>query len=374
MTAERPTRPALLLVLGSLLLGGALVSCNGGDPSGEAEKSAGATTQAPKTRTPAQSATTGSTGTQSASTAVAPPIIVMPEPVNFGVVQPGSTLESEVTLTNTSERPLTIVSAKPSCTCTTVDLAGKVIPPLGSITVPVSMKTNRSIGIRQAIVQMQVAGYGRFAKINLVAENSWGVRSIPSYLPLKENRQKPEQLTGSVILESVDKTPFSVLSIMGESPRFIGFDPDKDSPRNQYRVSYDFSTVGCENIPPFWIVRTDHPKAALFDVRVRHDPCTKIQPRLPMSDFRSSAGVVVPGEMVPIEIVFKKLRRPITTVTSSNPMVKAFLSDQKPDGRDVLITTMITVDSNMPKGLFMTTLTFGDGALTAEHLCYGWIE
>ena len=372
MTLERTNKTAFLIVLGGIIMS-MLVACDG-EKSGEAPKTSSPPNTTNTTTPPVQTPARNATAPQGTSTAQVPPIVVMPEPVDFGVVQPGSTLEAEVTLTNTSDRPLTIVSAKPSCTCTTVDLAGKVVPSRGSITVPVSMKTNRSVGIRQAVVQMQVVGYGRFAKINLVAENSWGVRSIPSYLPLKENRQKPEQLTGTVILESVDKKPFSVLAIMGEPPQFIGFDPDKDPPRNQYRVRYDFSNSACQDIPPYWIVRTDHPKAALFDVRVRHDPCTKVTPRLPMSDFRSSAGVVEPGTLVPIEIVFKKLRRPITSVASSNPLVKAFLSGEKPDGKDVLLTTMISVDPNMPKGLFQTTLTFGDGALTCEHLCYGWIE
>jgi hypothetical protein len=78
--------------------------------------------------------------------------------------------------------------------------------------------------------------------------------------------------------------------------------------------------------------------------------------------------------MVPIEIVFKKLRRPITTVTSSNPLVTAFLSEEKPDGKDILITAMISVDPETPKGLFQTTLIFGDGTESAGHLCYGWVE
>jgi hypothetical protein len=372
MILERTHKTPFLIILGGMIMS-MLVACNGGD-TGDGPQASTASNSAPSTKPPAQSPANTANATQGSPTAQVPPIVVMPEPVNFGVVQPGSTLETEVTLTNTSDRPLTIVNAKPSCTCTTVDLAGKVVPARGSITVPVSMKTNRSIGIRQAVVQMQVAGYGRFAKINLVAENSWGVRSIPSYLPLRESRQKPEQLTGTVVLEAVDKKPFSVIAIMGLPPEFIGFDPGKDAPRNQYRVRYDFSNVSCDSIPPYWIVRTDHPKAELFDVRVRHDPCTKVVPRLPMSDFRSSAGVISSGTMVPIEIVFKKLRRPITTVTSSNPLVTAFLSEEKPDGKDILITAMISVDPETPKGLFQTTLIFGDGTESAGHLCYGWVE
>jgi len=373
MTFETTYKTPLLIVLSGIVMT-FFVGCGGGDDveRPNSAPSVNSSTAAPPPS--GQASTTSAQRSQGTSKAQAPPIVVMPDPVDWGVVQPGSTLEKEVTLTNTSDRSLRIVKAQPSCTCTAVDLAGKIIPPRGSITVPVSMKTNRSVGIKQAVVQMQVEGYPRFAKINLVAENSWGVRSIPAYLPLRENRQKPEQLSGSVILESVDKKPFSVLSIMGEPPRFIGFDPSKDSPRNQYRVGYDFSSVPCDRMPPYWIVRTDHPKASLFDVRVRHDPCTKVAPRLAMSDFRSSAGIVTPGELVPIDIVFKKLRRPITTVTSSDPMVTAFLSNAKPDGKDVLITTMISVDPATPKGLFQTTLSFGDGAQTAEHICYGWVE
>ncbi len=372
MILKRTHKTPFIIGLGGIVMS-LLLACTGGD-SEKANKTPSTTNSPPSASSPAKSPASPAGNAQGTPTVQTPPIVVMPEPVDFGVVQPGSTLETEVILTNTSDRPLTIVNAKPSCTCTTVDLAGKVVPARGSITVPVSMKTNRSIGIRKAIVQMQVAGYGRFAKINLIAENSWGVRSVPSYLPVRENRQKPEQLTGSVLLESVDKKPFSVLSIMGRPPLFVGFDPDKDAPRNQYRVRYDFSALSCEKIPPYWIVRTDHPKAQLFDVRVRHDPCTKVTPRLPMSDFRSSAGVIPPGDMVPIEVVFKKLRRPITSVTSSNPLITAFISEEKPDGNDILITTMISVAPDTPKGLFTTTLSFGDGAQSAEHLCYGWVE
>ena len=129
-------------------------------------------------------------GTQEA--AAQAPVLVQPQAVDFGVVDPGTLLSTVVRMVNVSDRPQRIVKAQPSCTCTTLDLDGRVIPPRGSIEVPVEMQTNRAVGNKQAIVQVVFEGYSRFTTIDLKAEAAWGVRTQPLYLGVRGTTDQPE--------------------------------------------------------------------------------------------------------------------------------------------------------------------------------------
>jgi hypothetical protein len=134
----------------------------------------------------------------------APPIVAVPSAVHFGIVEPGSTLETSVTLHNPTDKPMRIIRAQPSCTCTTVDMNNVTIPGQGSVEMPITLKTNRSVGTKVARVQLIVAGYGRFFTIDIDAENAWAVRTVPPHIPAKEKGDAPAQLTGTVTLNSVD--------------------------------------------------------------------------------------------------------------------------------------------------------------------------
>ena len=304
-----------------------------------------------------------------------PPLVASPASINFGIVEPGSKLSTDVTLLNTSSRPVRILKAQPSCTCTTVDMTNVIIPPRATVQMPISMTTNRNPGKKIARVQLMVEGYNKFFTLNIDAENAWAVRAIPPHLSVKEKADTTEQRTGRFLLESIDKRPFRVLNVLDEKPRFVNFDPEKDEPRNRYFLEYDFTNLACDELPPFLIIRTDHPKARVLDIRVRHDPCTKITPRMPMGDFRSSLGVVQPGESVEVPLEFKKPRRPrMSSVTSKDPRLTTTMLEQTSDGKELKVLTLVTVSPDMPEGLFQIPITYSDGTIEADHIVYGWVE
>ena len=55
-------------------------------------------------------------------------VIAMPAGLDFGVVAPHTLLEGNFKLANTSDKPLKVLGAQPSCQCTTIDITGKEIP------------------------------------------------------------------------------------------------------------------------------------------------------------------------------------------------------------------------------------------------------
>jgi hypothetical protein len=59
-----------------------------------------------------------------------PPIRLEPAMLDFGFIAPGTEVQGTVKLINTSQEPLTILAAQPTCKCTTLnDISGSVIQP-----------------------------------------------------------------------------------------------------------------------------------------------------------------------------------------------------------------------------------------------------
>ena len=316
----------------------------------------------------------GNADEANAVTRGAPPIVTSPDVTrNFGIVEPDSTLETTFELANPLDIPLRIITAQPSCTCTMVDMDGVVIPAKGTVSMPVTMTTNRAVGRKVAVVKLLIEGYSQPLNLTLNAENAWAVRSVPPHLPVREKADQPERRTGTFTLLSTDERPFKVLHVMDAPPDFVDFDPERDQPRERYTLRYDFSDLDCEQIPKFLIVHTDHPKARLIDLRVRHDPCTKIRKAIPMADFRSNLGELSPGSTIEFDVRFKNPRIPnIASVTSLDPRLEVTILDQVSDGKDLLVTTRVALDPGMTEGLFQIPVVFSDGTARADHLLYGW--
>jgi hypothetical protein len=128
------TAPTMIRRIAGLLLGVSLLLATGPEAAGQ------------------QSAQPPERGAQGRGPAPAQaqtppcPIVADPPGADFGIVAPGTVVASTIKLINPFDRPVRILEAKPSCTCTTVDMKGKVIPEKGFLEMPMSMKTANSIG------------------------------------------------------------------------------------------------------------------------------------------------------------------------------------------------------------------------------------
>ncbi len=107
-------------------------------------------------------------------------VIAMPAGLDFGVVAPHTLLEGNFKLANTSDKPLKVLGAQPSCQCTTIEITGKEIPAQtagvpGMLEVPVTMKVSAT-GFKTAQVKVVVEGESLPITLELRAEVAYAVR------------------------------------------------------------------------------------------------------------------------------------------------------------------------------------------------------
>lgn len=290
-----------------------------------------------------------------------------PARIDFGFVRPHTLLEAEAKIVNDTDQPVRILAAKPTCQCTTIDLAGKVVPARGSLPFPVSMKVSAT-GEKVAAVNVVVEGMNTLLQIELRAEVVYAIRAITqnkpggTWDPFIDAASNPARVRGEVIVSSLDKEPFRVLSVGMKPPQFLDWNPSQE-PKSSYRVKYDVSARDCPSMPRYLIIETDRADAPLVDMRIRHS-CTRITPTLELAEFRANAGVISPSAPGAFEIEIKNVATPggghtkITDVTSTLPSIKAELVDQKFDGSSLLVTVRLTPQSGT-KGVMLFPVRFG---------------
>ncbi len=299
-------------------------------------------------------------------------IVADPASINLGFIEPRSTITRTFRLVNTGNTPVTIASATPTCTCTTVDATGKVIPARGVLEIPLTMKVAASTGVKVAAVTFAFAGGGAPVTVEMKGEIAYQVRAtaidftngatVP-YINAFGDPAQPQgtatpPLTGEVTVASIDGKPFRVLSVMGRAPEFATTDAAATEPKSSWKVRYNFEGLACEQVPPYLVIATDHPGAPIIDLRVRHK-CTKITPTLPFAEFRSNLGVMVPGVPLPFEFELKKaVGWKVTHVQSKDPRVKIDLVGQRVDAEHGLVSLVATAAaSTQGIVLFPVTMT-----------------
>lgn len=293
------------------------------------------------------------------------PIVADPPGVDFGVVEPGTKVEATIRLLNPLDRPVAIKLSRPSCTCTTVDMVGKVIPAKGSIDMPMAMQTSRSVGMRTAMVTLVFDGIQAPLAVKIDAETAYAVRANPAYI----DALAPERMQGFFELIASDGTPFTVRTVDGKPAQAPDGVPVQ--PGTRQIVRYDLASPGLtQGVPPFVIVETDHPKCPVLDLRVRHET-TRITPAIALAEFRSNVGIVPAKGTVEFEIELKHMGAArVERVTSNRKEWKAELVGQKADGDSVLLKVRLTDLGAMP-GPFLFTVALGSGPKSADLWIYG---
>jgi len=307
------------------------------------------------------------------------PVIVDPPSVDFGVVGPNTKVETEVKLTNATDKILLIIASVPSCQCTSVDMKGVTIRPGETVPMPMSMTTSASTGIKMAGVTLMFQGHPDPVQVSIKSEVAYSVRAQPPFIDVQQSPKDaqnkplpPQPLRGTVTLESLDGKPFRVLAVHGKPPQFEGFDPTKDEPRATYQMVYDFTGAPMGQIPAYVIVETDRSDCPVMDIRVRHE-ATHIRPNFKLAEFRATVGALKPGEVGHFDIEIKELKTVgIASVESKKPaQATATLASQKGDGESVLASIDITPTAGHTGLLyFPVTITTTDGRKT-DLLVFG---
>ena len=334
-----------------------------------------ATTTAPATQPPAQAGSKGPdlafpSGPGTANYTTEGPIKAEPPAINAGLVEPGSTVKGDFKLLNTSGQPVTVLAARPSCTCTTLELDGKTIPARSSINVPVEMKVSSATGTKQAAVNIVFKGLNQIVQITLTAQVAYKIKGTPTpYI----DAVAPENVTGTFGLQSIDGRPFNVVSVMGQKPVFVGFNPGSDAPRNNYTLRYDLRSYPCNAMPMYAIIETDHPECRILDMRIRHE-CTRFKPQLSLGQFVANAGVIPVGGRGEFMMEIKNLGNAgVSGVSTSTPEVAVRLVDQVSDGTNVQCTVEVVPRQGV-SGVLYFPVTFHAAGRSAPVQVYCLVE
>jgi hypothetical protein len=271
-----------------------------------------------------------------------PPIRLDPPVIDFGILPPAATREGAVKLVNTGSRELEILTVQPSCKCTTLeDLSGKKIPPGGFVELKATMKAQSAPGRKSAEVKVLIDGYSQVVQVQLKQEVSLPIRVSPSYLNVVSGNPQ----TGRTVIESIDKQPFRICAIGGKRPNLVGFDPDKDEPRNQYILDWDFN----RDFQPgeakrYWLIETDREDCPLVDIFVRHESTVLLPRGVIATEYRHTFGRLEQGMSHDFVLELTKLNpdERIVAAASASSLAKVDLVSSQLEG-DVMRVSLRVV-------------------------------
>lgn len=293
------------------------------------------------------------------------PVKAEPPLKDFGFVAPNTQLDWTAKITNPLNEQVKCIVSKPSCTCTTLDMVGKVIPAGGSITVPVSMKTSGATGSKTATVQMifqRASGevVPGALELRLRAEVVYAIRGYQvnpqpggatGMDPFVNAFDFPAQEKGTVVVESLDGKPFNVVTVMGKPVVATPMNAEK----SKLSVPYDFSMLGCADKPKWLVIETDRPDAPLVEMRVRH-ACTGIKPAFGYAQYYENLGVLEQGKERPFIIQINHCNGVrVDAVTSQDPRLQVKLIDTATEGDTLYVKVSVTPQPGMD-GVFVLPL------------------
>ena len=355
-TARLPIRP---LIAFALLLAVTLgvSACDRTATPGEAAQNAGqkgaaavstpAIAPAPTEPAPASAGSEAQDPPSDESIDGPPPIRLEPAVLDFGIIPPSVTKEGVVKLINTGTKELEILTVQPSCKCTTLeDMSGRKIPVGGSVELKANMKAQSAPGRKGAEIKVLIDGYTQVVTVNLKQEVSLPIRVSPSYL----NVVKGQPLKGQTIIESIDKQPFRICAVGGKRANLIGFDPEKDAPRNQYILDWDFERdFAPGEAKRYWLIETDREDCPLVDIFVRHESTVTL-PRGPVpTDYRHTFGRKEQGTSVDFVLDVTKMTpdEKIVAAASSSSACKVELIGSSVEGEVTHINLRVTPNDDL---------------------------
>ena len=210
----------------------------------------------------ADSSQDGATGSRSNGV-----IIALPAKFELGDIEPGSEHSRTFVLRNVSNVPVRITAVTPTCRCTTTtDVSGSVIPPNEELAFTSVLAAPTTPGNKNAKVQISFAGQVKPLLVEIEGDITMAIKAAPPYV----GGAKGDEEAGTVLVESIDGKPFSILSSGGRTPVFIGFNPTTDPPRSKYRLSWNLTQITDLPRRVWWVIFTDHAKCPVLPLRIRN--------------------------------------------------------------------------------------------------------
>jgi len=282
---------------------------------------------------------------QTAPPAAAPAVDVEPAVVDFGMLASGEARAGRFTLHNRGLQPVTVASATPSCKCTSITpVAGRTIPPGGSIELSASMEAPRAPGPKDAKVFIAIEGASQPLIARMQGEVVWPVQPEPPYVDALQGRRN-----GAVRLRSTDGRAFRVLGLDGHSAGGTS----GEGPRTEHVIEWDLSRMPPGGLRQWSMVETDHPDAPLIPLRIRHESTgVRFDPDSDRRAWFLPESVVLCGRLKPGQAVERTLvlengtprgkPRPqgwdeVRSAEAMDPAMKVQLLSAEPRGDSVLL-------------------------------------
>lgn len=277
-----------------------------------------------------------------------PPLAVSPATLNMGTALPMQGMRGSAELRNVGDRPLKILAVTPSCKCTTTNnLAGTVIMPGQSVELEAELEPVPMPQIQRAELRILVEGYGQIISLPLTGEVTLPIRTNPKLINAAGNGPRE----GRVVIESMDQKPFTICSVGGRKPEFLGYDPATQEPRSSYLIKYNLDTWS-PTFPAYLVVETDREDCPVLDIWIRHET-TIPRPGMRMVDYRVNAGRVDLGSSTEVVVETREPVEEILAVESLTPDVGIDLVRQEADANGRKIFLKVT-PRNPQGGLFYT--------------------
>ncbi len=218
----------------------------------------------------------GVTGLASAQTPTAPntgpailkaPTLELVSPrVDFGTRPPLAFVSETMTFINNGEQPITLERAQGECSCTDATILGndRTFQPGERFDILVAVEFPREMGLYTKQLLIYEKDNERPLPIPFDFEVGYDIKinGGPRFAIVTDRG-------GKLTLESRTKSPFRVLSISGMAPIYEGFDPAKDSLRDNYTVYYNLGEVPTDQLPRWLVIETDHEAAEMMAIPAR---------------------------------------------------------------------------------------------------------
>ena len=298
-----------------------------------------------------------------------PPLTIDPPALDFGFIAPGEAKTGIFTLKNPTSTPLTIVALQPTCTCTsTTDLAGRVIGPGQSIQFDASLAAAMATGPRKSTVKVIVEGFSQPVEVDVRAEVVVALRAVPPAINVLPN----VPVAGRVVIESVDRKPFRILSVDNNAPTFIGFDPTKDGVKNTYLLRYDLTQYVRDALPAWCLIQTDRTDSPVLALKVRNEKMN-IVPVVRMKEYNLNLGVIPANGFKDFTFDMVDWTEPVLSVSSLSDLFSVQMLAQERSGKDIQVRCRVS-PKPYATGLVQFMLELKTGVQSQKLWAYGMIQ